>query len=316
MKIVVVGSVVRHRIHTETGDTIEGWGGSVEAAVSSLSCLLGPGDRVVPVARVGREDVSEYVGLQEATYGALFGAEGLVPDPKGTNFHDATWVGEGDRVHTNRQVEPVHFWDLFAAGGDDVRAVLYTSGEVVNYDDDLLPLVAGHWPWAHQHVDVHRSINAIDEESTFYNAGWPMWVHTLPWSDSVHMNRPECRSLLGIPLDTVDQAKDAARILLDGDVRNVAITLAADGCVYGSSLDKEIAHLPTFVTGVARDVTGAGDDFGTGLTVARVHGLSFQEAVRVGLAHAAFCCERLGYLTPGEVTYEQSVERAQRFGSG
>jgi ribokinase len=106
-------------------------------------------------------------------------------------------------------------------------------------------------------------------------------------------NETEAAILAGIPVETVEQAEDAAKIFLERGVKNAVITLGKLG-VY--VLNTEISqHVPSFDMGEqVLDTTGAGDAFNGGFAHALAEGMSLIEAARFGSATAAISVTRLG----------------------
>ena len=112
-------------------------------------------------------------------------------------------------------------------------------------------------------------------------------------SDYFTPNETEAAMLAGIPVETVDQAEDAAKIFLDRGVKTAVITLGEIGVYVRNS---EISqHVPAFDMGdKVLDTTGAGDAFNGGFAHALAQGMSLIEAIRFGSATAAISVTRLG----------------------
>ncbi len=303
--VVVVASAVRHRITNHHGDVLEEWGGSIMSTTSALASVVEPFREVIPLARIGTDDLDEYSAYVRETGGYRVNCGYLLPDERGTNFHDATWVGEGDRVRIKRRGEPVHFEDFSPGLLENAAAVVLSSGEVVNYDYDIPRRIKEQYPGVLVHMDVHRNVNEADEDGWLSSPGWPEWRETFPYCDSVSMNRMEASALLGTVIGTMDEAHAAVQTFLKAGSGQTIITLARDGCVFGADAESPILQLPTIVRGRVRDVTGAGCAFVGGFVAARLRGRDLIGSVLIGTALAAIVCEKLWYLRSGDASYEE-----------
>ncbi|HOU09260.1 MAG TPA: ribokinase [Clostridiales bacterium] len=113
----------------------------------------------------------------------------------------------------------------------------------------------------------------------------------LKMADILTPNRSECEALTGLPADTADQAKAAAKHLLDLGIPCVAVTLGSEGAVFGAS--GRVWHEPAFPV-EAVDTTAAGDAFSAALAVAVSGGQSFEAAADFALAAAALTVTKRG----------------------
>lgn len=114
-------------------------------------------------------------------------------------------------------------------------------------------------------------------------------------------NAMEARILTGIKVDSEEGLEKATKVFLDAGVKNVFITLGADG-VYVADR-KEAMHIRNLPCKVV-NATGAGDAMMAGFAYAYVNNLSLKEAALVGLSAAAIACE--GEKTINE---EMNIER-------
>lgn len=299
MNLVVVAAVLKHHIVTSDGQYFGGWGGTMDGVVAALSCLTGPQDTVRLVARVGDTDLPSFVQYVQKRYGPQFDCSWLVPDPLGTNHHDAVFQGEGESVHIKRRVEPIHESDLLPAIGSDTNAVIFNYGDLDNYEASLIPMLKRTYPRLFLFVDVHRMVDDMDETGEVFRSGWPEWPDVLPYADAVQMNRAECGALLGKKIDNLAEAESAAHTVMDRGVPRVLLTLGGDGCIVG--IDHLVRRIPMMKYGRIVDISGAGDALGVGFVVAYVGGRSALEAARYGSAMAAVTCSKLGYPVPGDV---------------
>lgn len=110
-------------------------------------------------------------------------------------------------------------------------------------------------------------------------------------ADVLTPNASEAAAMSGVEVGDPASAIMAARRLLEGGARAVAVTLGEAGCVWvdaGSAL-----HVPAFQVPVV-DTTAAGDAFAAALAVAAVRGDDTPAALRYACAAGALTCTRAG----------------------
>ena len=106
-------------------------------------------------------------------------------------------------------------------------------------------------------------------------------------------NETEASFLAGIPVETTDQASEAAQIFIDRGVKTAVITLGENGVYVQNSEIRQ--HVPAFnMEDKVLETTGAGDAFNGGFAYALAEGMPLTEAVRFGSATAAISVTRLG----------------------
>lgn len=113
-----------------------------------------------------------------------------------------------------------------------------------------------------------------------------------PLIDFFTPNESEAATLVGHPVETVEQAVAAAECFLDRGVGAVVLTLGAKGVLFKDH--EHTMHIPAFQVGQVIDTTGAGDAFNGGLAVGLAEGLPRPEAVRFGCAVAGLSVTRAG----------------------
>ena len=112
-------------------------------------------------------------------------------------------------------------------------------------------------------------------------------------SDYFTPNETEAAILAGIPVLTIEDAEEAAKIFLQRGIDTVVITLGEKGAYVRNSVINQ--HVPAFdMGGKILETTGAGDAFNGGFAYALAEGMSLIEAVRFGSATAAISVTRLG----------------------
>jgi ribokinase len=113
-----------------------------------------------------------------------------------------------------------------------------------------------------------------------------------PLCDYLTPNESEAEALTGVAVEDLRGAERAAEILLARGVRNVALTMGANGVLLRSR--DVMAHLPAISAGAVVETTGAGDAFNGGLAVALAEGRDFREAARFACAVAGISVTRKG----------------------
>ena len=110
--------------------------------------------------------------------------------------------------------------------------------------------------------------------------------------DLMTPNETEARILLGLQPDDPTPTPDLARRLLDLGVREVVVTLGANGALVATETST-ITHIPA-PTVNALDVTGAGDSFNAALAVGLGEGQELRDAVETACYAGAYCATHLG----------------------
>ncbi|MFL9966535.1 ribokinase [Paraburkholderia sediminicola] len=113
-----------------------------------------------------------------------------------------------------------------------------------------------------------------------------------PLCDYITPNETEATALTGVPIETLDDARRAADILLSKGVRAVIVTLGEAGALLHTRELSE--HVPAFDCGRVAETAGAGDGFAGGLAAALSRGDSPLDAVRFGCALASLSVTRAG----------------------
>jgi ribokinase len=113
-----------------------------------------------------------------------------------------------------------------------------------------------------------------------------------PLCDYLTPNETEAATLTGIPVTDLNSAEKAATALLRRGVRNVVLTLGAQGALIKNSTLTH--HVPALNAGPVVETTGAGDAFNGGLATALAEGLDLIEATRFACAVAGISVTRPG----------------------
>jgi len=119
----------------------------------------------------------------------------------------------------------------------------------------------------------------------------PLDAELLSMVDYITPNETEAGYLTGIEINSIDDAKAAAKKLLASGVKNVIITLGVNGAYYTDGA-KEI-HVPGIKV-KAVETTGAGDAFNGGFVTAIGEGMDVETALKFANCTAAISVTRLG----------------------
>ena len=109
----------------------------------------------------------------------------------------------------------------------------------------------------------------------------------LPLLDQLHMlkaNRLEAQALSGLPIHSPQSACDAARSLHQRGVRQVVISLGADGVAWCNA-SGSVGHRSVRLVQMA-SATGAGDALLGGLVYGQLHAMPLEQSVRFAMACA------------------------------
>jgi ribokinase len=121
--------------------------------------------------------------------------------------------------------------------------------------------------------------------------GRPLSKAMLAMVDVLTPNETETQIITGMPVTNLEEAKAAARKLLEQGVEAVVITLGANGALVVTPTLTQ--HVPGRQVKVV-DTTGAGDAFSGALAVALAEGQELVQAVAFSCAAAALQVTRLG----------------------
>lgn len=129
---------------------------------------------------------------------------------------------------------------------------------------------------------------------------------SLPSIFAVTPNALETRILTGIKLESEEAIEKAVKSFLDVGVKNVYISLGADGVYVADK--KEGIHVRNLPCKVV-NATGAGDAMMAGFAYSYVNGKSLKETALIGLAAAAISLEGSETINE-EMTIEKVLARA------
>ncbi len=125
-----------------------------------------------------------------------------------------------------------------------------------------------------------------------------------PLCDYLTPNETEAAALTGIPVTDLASAEQAAAALLARGVRNVILTLGAQGAlIKNHTLTR---HVPAVDAGAVVETTGAGDAFNGGLATALAEGMDLVQATQFACAVAAISVTRPG--TAPSMPYRAEID--------
>ena len=111
-------------------------------------------------------------------------------------------------------------------------------------------------------------------------------------ADYVIPNETEAEALSGMPVRTLEDARNCAQKLLDGGLRRVIVTLGANGALCAGADGSR--HIPPYKVNPV-DTTGAGDAFVGGFAAGLVrHRGDLVAAARLGNAAGALAVTKFG----------------------
>ncbi len=104
-------------------------------------------------------------------------------------------------------------------------------------------------------------------------------------------NETEATALTGVPIDSIEQAERAARVLLAQGIQSVAITMASQGTLL---VDSDSSQLISPFQVQAVDTTAAGDAFAGALAIRWSETNDLREAIKFANAAGALAVTRVG----------------------
>lgn len=288
LKICLVGSILRHIIHSPAG-TYSGWGGMTESAVAPFAALLRNDSIIRFVGSVGREDVPKVREFFRTHY-PLVDASGIRVNPTGTDEHS----GNKDFVKVKIRVEPTKY-EHIEPYIHDADVVLFNFGNIDDIDPAAIKKVKENSK-AFVYVDVHRKPFGVDQGGYIYSRGWPEWEEYLRHADVVQMNKNECEALLRRKIKNIGDAVSCAREVLSAGVDQLLITLGSKGVLVARKSPSSKYMFARAIPCRVVDTTGCGDAFAAGYLVSRHEGGSLKDSIKLGSLMASINCEFVGYM--------------------
>lgn len=120
----------------------------------------------------------------------------------------------------------------------------------------------------------------------------PLPKELIALADYFIPNETEAAILAGLPVETIEQAEQAADVLLSRGAKNVILTLGGRGSLLRNANGSIL--VPAFNAGPIHDTTGAGDAFCGAFAAALAEGLAPAAAARFASAAAGISVTRAG----------------------
>ncbi len=130
--------------------------------------------------------------------------------------------------------------------------------------------------------------------------------------DTIKVNMRELSAVTEYPVDSLENARKAAEILLKRGVKHVFVTLGKDGCFCVS--DRGFFSFPAFPLEVA-NVTGAGDAFAAAVVFGTMRDLAEEKILALGTAASHIALESRFAVSP-LLTEQSLLRKAEEFTAG
>lgn len=220
-----------------------------------------------------------------------------------------------------RDIPTASYWATLEPGGELIAGFADTRA----YEKITTSSVSARWhqveEWAWRIVDANLPV-AIIETLLTNSAMTPVVGATVStakacrWQGLLHglrllvTNRAELATLVGEPMDELEQVFAGCEALLKRGLPALVVTLGYQGAVcYSAELTARWKPPKTRIV----DVNGAGDAFLAGLAASLVHNLGMEHGMRQGLAMASLVAEHMGSvppaLDPGELKMRMTKVR-------
>lgn len=114
----------------------------------------------------------------------------------------------------------------------------------------------------------------------------------LKQTDIIILNQTEAQALTGHSMNTVEEAKEGVKLLLQRGLKIAVITLGSQGCVF-SDEEENVEYYPARKV-KAVDTTGAGDSFCGAFAYALANDFSIKDAIRIATVVSSVTVTRRG----------------------
>jgi ribokinase len=228
----------------------------------------------------------------------MYRAEGIdtqyifsTPNPTGA----AAILIDAARGENAIVIVPGACFELTPAEVDQTTALIASSSVFVTQLELPLLIVEHGLRLAHTH-GVPTILNPAPA-ATLPNSIYPLCDYLTP-------NETEASALTGIPVTDLASAEKAASSLLALGVRNVILTLGAQGALIKTPTLTR--HIPAVDAGPIVETTGAGDALNGGLATALAEGMNLIEATQFACAVAGISVTRPG--TAPSMPYRREID--------
>ncbi|NLA71512.1 MAG: MarR family transcriptional regulator [Clostridiaceae bacterium] len=121
-------------------------------------------------------------------------------------------------------------------------------------------------------------------------------IPILPYLTGLKLNRIEARQLTGLPVRSIEEAVQAANVLIERGVRCVCLSLDVDGALFADAGHCFAAH-PVKLNNDA-NTTGAGDAMAAVFAWATVRKFTLEQTARLGIAASSIAVESAEAVNP------------------
>ena len=119
-------------------------------------------------------------------------------------------------------------------------------------------------------------------------------------------NETEASYYVNHPIESIDDAKQASKTILEMGVKNVIITLGEKGAYFENKNEQHIVSKANLNNPIL-DTTGAGDAFNAGLAVALAEGKNIKESLNFASATAGLSATKFG--TANSMPLRDEIEK-------
>lgn len=292
MKIGVVGTFIRDKIHTWRGETAESIGG-IFFTVSYLANLLDDDAQIYPVCFVG-EDLYDQLAEEISAYPNVR-LDGFNKLRRMNTQVTLTYMAPQERDEVTTEPMP-------SLAAEQLRVVEHVDALAVNLITGVDVRLEALETYRRRseallYLDFHSHALGIDDAGKRYYHrpdDWEAWT-ALP--DVLQLNEMEARTLIGTASASEDELVAFGRQVLSGRSRVCNITLGERGvCLLYERVGGEVAvkNIPGLKVPEVVDVIGCGDAFAAGFLVHYLRHHDSVEAARFANRVAGLNCTFVG----------------------
>lgn len=283
MKITVIGHLCLDSIRHADGRVTESWGG-IYFSLATLAHLLPPGDTVVPVFGVGKNEHAKF--MEHLASFPNVDTSGIFRMPGPTNSVSLSYDSPARRTEVSRDIpEPIPWKRIQPACDSDLILVNMISGfdlTLETLDEIRMRTREKQTP---VFFDVHSLTLGLRHNAERFHRPVELWRRWLFMLHTVQMNAEEVSVLSPERYDEENLVKQALAL----NTHALSITRGGDGCSLFINNKKHIIRrdFAAAATGDTVDPTGCGDVFGAAYCAHLVHSGDIAGAVEYANTVAA-----------------------------
>jgi sugar/nucleoside kinase (ribokinase family) len=309
----MIGQIVLDTIYRYKAGKTRDLGG-LAYSITAMDSLMGPGDRIVPMTRIGTDAIKQVAEFLKTL--SPVSLDGIIEDERANNRVELRYVDAGTRkekvtggVGSMQEDDLHHLEDL------DGLLINLVSGREVS--PEVLSGIKDRFTFP-VHIDLHSYLIGYDDEGIHYWRRPDEWKDWLDFCDILQVNRHELVTLAGEEGEIFDLGEDVWRL---GSTRGLSCLLVTDGeggswgWYTDESGNTRRCHTPAMFVAPVVDPTGSGDVYGSAFFYSRLKGDSIELSMRLAARLAAFNCARsgtsgLGYYLREKEEHHVSGDRA------